>query len=146
MSFMTKTFKEINLTLFLQPPPWAASQRPHSVCCGWVLLPKASSLQPTGVSLGEKKAVALSIRWFGFSRALEQMILLCRCDGLREFSPRIFCHGPPPFVVLNMQQWKPEDLSYVPYHLAVCQHRFKTSSASPCKKSAKGFFLVAVFP
>lgn len=56
------------------------------------------------------------------------MIWICRCDGLREFSPRIFCHGPPPFVILNMQQWKSEELSYVPYHLAVCQHRFETST------------------
>lgn len=50
-----------------------------------------------------------------------------RCDGLREFSQRVFCHGPPPFVILNMQQWKSEDLSYVPYYLALCQHRYETS-------------------
>uniref|UniRef100_A0A1A8HHB0 Chromosome 14 open reading frame 28 n=2 Tax=Nothobranchius korthausae TaxID=1143690 RepID=A0A1A8HHB0_9TELE len=52
-------------------------------------------------------------------------LLLCSelgCDGLREFSQRVFCHGPPPFVILNMQQWRSEDLSYVPYHLALCQH------------------------
>ena len=48
-----------------------------------------------------------------------------RCDGLREFSQRVFCHGPPPFVILNMQQWKSEELSYVPYHLALCQHRYE---------------------
>ncbi|OCT65011.1 hypothetical protein XELAEV_18041252mg, partial [Xenopus laevis] len=39
------------------------------------------------------------------------------CGCLREFSPRMFCHGPPPFVVLNMEQWKSEDLAYVPYCL-----------------------------
>ncbi|XP_012707749.1 uncharacterized protein C14orf28 homolog isoform X2 [Fundulus heteroclitus] len=36
-------------------------------------------------------------------------LLLCSelgCDGLREFSQRVFCHGPPPFVILNMQQWR----------------------------------------
>lgn len=50
--------------------------------------------------------------------------LICRCNGLREFSQRVFCHGPPPFVILNMQQWKSEELSYVPYHLGLCQHRY----------------------
>uniref|UniRef100_A0A3Q3IVM1 Dopamine receptor interacting protein 1 n=1 Tax=Monopterus albus TaxID=43700 RepID=A0A3Q3IVM1_MONAL len=53
-----------------------------------------------------------------------------RCDGLREFSQRVFCHGPPPFVILNMQQWKSEDLSYVPYHLALCQHRYLLEGAT----------------
>lgn len=50
--------------------------------------------------------------------------LIGRCNGLREFSQRVFCHGPPPFVILNMQQWKSEELSYVPYHLGLCQHRY----------------------
>lgn len=60
-------------------------------------------------------------------------LLLCSqlgCDGVREFSPRIFCHGPPPFVILNMQQWKSEELSYVPYHLAVCQQRYSLEGAT----------------
>lgn len=55
-----------------------------------------------------------------------------RCDGLREFSQRVFCHGPPPFVILNMQQWKSEELSYVPYHLALCQHRYEASMLCFC--------------
>uniref|UniRef100_A0A3Q3AUT5 Chromosome 14 open reading frame 28 n=1 Tax=Kryptolebias marmoratus TaxID=37003 RepID=A0A3Q3AUT5_KRYMA len=53
-----------------------------------------------------------------------------RCNGLREFSQRLFCHGPPPFVILNMQQWRSEDLSYVPYHLALCQHRYLLEGAT----------------
>lgn len=68
------------------------------------------------------------VRWSNIQQALKVTTLPCRCDGLREFSPRVFCHGPPPFVILNMQQWKSEELSYVPYHLAVCQHRFRTLS------------------
>ncbi|KAM9355827.1 uncharacterized protein C14orf28 homolog isoform 1-T1 [Pholidichthys leucotaenia] len=59
-------------------------------------------------------------------------LLLCSefgCDGLREFSQRVFCHRLPPFVILNMQQWKSEELSYVPYHLALCQHRVQRGSA-----------------
>ncbi|XP_061598901.1 uncharacterized protein C14orf28 homolog isoform X1 [Cololabis saira] len=54
-------------------------------------------------------------------------LLLCPeqgCDGLRELSQRVFCHGPPPFVILNMQQWRSEELSYVPYHLTLCQQSF----------------------
>jgi hypothetical protein len=46
-----------------------------------------------------------------------------RCGGLREFSQRVFCHGAPPFVVLNMQHWKPEDLAYVPYYLDLSDHK-----------------------
>ncbi|KAF6731638.1 uncharacterized protein FQA47_022707 [Oryzias melastigma] len=60
-------------------------------------------------------------------------LLLCTekgCDGLREFSHRVFCHGPPPFVILNMQQWRSEDLSYVPYHLVLCQHRYLLEGAT----------------
>ncbi|XP_042356504.1 uncharacterized protein C14orf28 homolog isoform X2 [Plectropomus leopardus] len=53
-----------------------------------------------------------------------------RCNGLREFSQRVFCHGPPPFVILNMQQWKSEELSYVPYHLDLCQHRYLLEGAT----------------
>ncbi|GAB1297466.1 Uncharacterized protein C14orf28 homolog [Apodemus speciosus] len=45
------------------------------------------------------------------------------CGGLREFSQRVFCHGAPPFVVLNMQHWKPEDLAYVPYYLDLSDHK-----------------------
>ncbi|XP_030633798.1 LOW QUALITY PROTEIN: dopamine receptor-interacting protein 1 [Chanos chanos] len=52
------------------------------------------------------------------------------CHGLREFSQRVFCHGPPPFVILNMQQWKSEDLSYVPYYLALCEHRYSLEGAT----------------
>uniref|UniRef100_A0A3Q4M1V9 Chromosome 14 open reading frame 28 n=1 Tax=Neolamprologus brichardi TaxID=32507 RepID=A0A3Q4M1V9_NEOBR len=61
-----------------------------------------------------------------------KLLLCCEigCDGLREFSQRIFCHGPPPFVILNMQQWKSEELSYVPYHLALCQHRYTLEGAT----------------
>ncbi|XP_068608502.1 uncharacterized protein C14orf28 homolog [Brachionichthys hirsutus] len=60
-------------------------------------------------------------------------ILLCSqlgCDGLREFSQRVFRRGPPPFVILNMQQWKSEELSYVPYHLALCQTRYSLEGAT----------------
>ncbi|XP_038150417.1 uncharacterized protein C14orf28 homolog [Cyprinodon tularosa] len=60
-------------------------------------------------------------------------LLLCSelgCDGLREFSQRVFCHGPPPFVILNMQQWRSEDLSYVPYYLALCQQRYLLEGAT----------------
>lgn len=46
-----------------------------------------------------------------------------RCGGLREFSQRVFCHGAPPFVVLNMQHWKSEDLAYVPYYLDLSDHK-----------------------
>ncbi|KAI5232203.1 uncharacterized protein C14orf28 homolog isoform X3 [Manis pentadactyla] len=46
-----------------------------------------------------------------------------RCSGLREFSQRVFCHGAPPFVVLNMQHWKSEDLAYVPYYLDLSDHK-----------------------
>nr|KAF6386138.1 dopamine receptor interacting protein 1 [Myotis myotis] len=45
------------------------------------------------------------------------------CGGLREFSQRVFCHGAPPFVVLNMQHWKSEDLAYVPYYLDLSDHK-----------------------
>ncbi|XP_047201180.1 uncharacterized protein C14orf28 homolog [Girardinichthys multiradiatus] len=60
-------------------------------------------------------------------------LLLCLergCDGLRDFCQRVFCHGPPPFVILNMQQWRSEDLSYVPYHLAICRHRYLLEGAT----------------
>ncbi|XP_035292117.1 uncharacterized protein C14orf28 homolog [Anguilla rostrata] len=60
-------------------------------------------------------------------------ILLCKemgCDGLRELSQRVFCHGPPPFVILNMQLWKSEDLAYVPYHLDLSQHRYLLEGAT----------------
>ncbi|XP_017332140.1 uncharacterized protein C14orf28 homolog isoform X2 [Ictalurus punctatus] len=55
-------------------------------------------------------------------------IVLCHeygCKGLREFSQREFCHGAPPFIILNMQMWKSEDLSYVPYHLALSDHSYQ---------------------
>ncbi|MEQ2309577.1 hypothetical protein AMECASPLE_000331 [Ameca splendens] len=60
-------------------------------------------------------------------------LLLCLergCDGLRDFCQRVFCHGPPPFVIFNMQQWRSEDLSYVPYHLAICRHRYLLEGAT----------------
>ncbi|XP_005996021.1 uncharacterized protein C14orf28 homolog isoform X2 [Latimeria chalumnae] len=46
------------------------------------------------------------------------------CGGLREFSQREFCHGPPPFVILNMQQWNAEELAYVPYYIALSDHKW----------------------
>ncbi|KAJ8290500.1 hypothetical protein GJAV_G00013680 [Gymnothorax javanicus] len=60
-------------------------------------------------------------------------IFLCKeigCNGLREFTQRVFCHGPPPFVILNMQLWKSEDLAYVPYHLDLSQHRYLLEGAT----------------
>eukprot|EP00062_Callorhinchus_milii_P018047 gi/632971100/ref/XP_007902006.1/ PREDICTED: uncharacterized protein C14orf28 homolog [Callorhinchus milii] len=52
------------------------------------------------------------------------------CVGQREFTQRIFCHGAPPFVILNMQQWKSEDLAYIPYYLAVAQQRYLLEGAT----------------
>ncbi|XP_060243545.1 uncharacterized protein C14orf28 homolog isoform X1 [Meriones unguiculatus] len=52
------------------------------------------------------------------------------CGGLREFSQRVFCHGAPPFVVLNMQHWKPEDLAYVPYYLDLSDHKYLLEGAT----------------
>nr|XP_033809348.1 uncharacterized protein C14orf28 homolog isoform X4 [Geotrypetes seraphini]XP_033809349.1 uncharacterized protein C14orf28 homolog isoform X4 [Geotrypetes seraphini]XP_033809350.1 uncharacterized protein C14orf28 homolog isoform X4 [Geotrypetes seraphini]XP_033809351.1 uncharacterized protein C14orf28 homolog isoform X4 [Geotrypetes seraphini]XP_033809352.1 uncharacterized protein C14orf28 homolog isoform X4 [Geotrypetes seraphini]XP_033809353.1 uncharacterized protein C14orf28 homolog isof len=60
-------------------------------------------------------------------------IELCKehgCDGLREFSQRIFCHGLPPFVILNMQQWKSEELAYVPYYLDLSDHKYLLEGAT----------------
>ncbi|KAL2098680.1 hypothetical protein ACEWY4_005160 [Coilia grayii] len=60
-------------------------------------------------------------------------IVLCQefgCTGLREVSQRVFCHGPPPFVILNMEMWKSEELSYVPYHLALSQQRYSLEGAT----------------
>ncbi|XP_058846579.1 uncharacterized protein C14orf28 homolog isoform X2 [Acipenser ruthenus] len=57
-------------------------------------------------------------------------IVLCKemgCDGQRELSQRIFCHGPPPFVILNMQLWKSEELAYIPYYLALSDRSYTTS-------------------
>lgn len=68
---------------------------------------------------------------FGLTPLPDKFVMdIYRCDGLRVFSQRVFCHGPPPFVILNMQQWKSEELSYVPYHLALCQHRYEASMVS----------------
>ncbi|XP_043930188.1 uncharacterized protein C14orf28 homolog isoform X2 [Protopterus annectens] len=53
-----------------------------------------------------------------------------RCVGQRQFSQRIFCYGPPPFVILNMQQWKSEELAYVPYHLALSSHKYFLEGAT----------------
>ncbi|KAM8781203.1 uncharacterized protein C14orf28 homolog isoform 1-T1 [Rhynchonycteris naso] len=53
-----------------------------------------------------------------------------RCGGLREFSQRIFSHGAPPFVVLNMQHWKSEDLAYVPYYLDLSDHKYLLEGAT----------------
>ncbi|KAL4613125.1 hypothetical protein GN956_G23086 [Arapaima gigas] len=66
----------------------------------------------------------ISIKCFFF------IFLCCRCDGLREFSSRVFCHGPPPFVILNMQMWRSENLAYVPYYLALCDHRYALEGAT----------------
>ncbi|XP_072895701.1 uncharacterized protein C14orf28 homolog [Hemitrygon akajei] len=52
------------------------------------------------------------------------------CNGQREFTQRIFCHNAPPFVILNMQQWKSEELAYVPYSLAVAEHRYLLEGAT----------------
>ncbi|XP_051501898.1 uncharacterized protein C14orf28 homolog isoform X1 [Myxocyprinus asiaticus] len=52
------------------------------------------------------------------------------CKGLREFSQRVFRHGPPPFVILNMQMWQSEDLSYVPYHLELSEQRYSLEGAT----------------
>ncbi|XP_026119363.1 uncharacterized protein C14orf28 homolog [Carassius auratus] len=52
------------------------------------------------------------------------------CEGLREFGQRFFCHGPPPFVILNMQMWQSEDLSYVPYHLELSEQRYSLEGAT----------------
>lgn len=51
------------------------------------------------------------------------------CGGLREFSQRVFCHGAPPFVVLNMQHWKSEDLAYVPYYLDFSDYKYLLEGA-----------------
>uniref|UniRef100_A0AAV2JEJ2 Uncharacterized protein n=1 Tax=Knipowitschia caucasica TaxID=637954 RepID=A0AAV2JEJ2_KNICA len=59
--------------------------------------------------------------------------LLCTelgCSGLREYSQRVFCHGPPPFVIFNMQKWKSEDLSHVPYNLDLSQQRYYLEGAT----------------
>ncbi|XP_073784087.1 uncharacterized protein C14orf28 homolog [Danio rerio] len=55
-----------------------------------------------------------------------------QCEGLREFSTRLFCHGPPPFVILNMQMWSSEELelSYLPYHLELSQQRYSLEGAT----------------
>uniref|UniRef100_A0A8D0GGW2 Chromosome 14 open reading frame 28 n=1 Tax=Sphenodon punctatus TaxID=8508 RepID=A0A8D0GGW2_SPHPU len=52
------------------------------------------------------------------------------CSGLREFTQRVFCHGAPAFVVLNMQQWKSEELAYVPYHLDLSDHKYLLEGAT----------------
>ncbi|XP_065131190.1 uncharacterized protein C14orf28 homolog isoform X3 [Paramisgurnus dabryanus] len=53
-----------------------------------------------------------------------------KCKGLREFSQRVFCHGPPPFIILNMQMWQSEDLSYVPYRLELSDQRYSLEGAT----------------
>ncbi|XP_053488930.1 uncharacterized protein C14orf28 homolog isoform X2 [Ictalurus furcatus] len=64
-----------------------------------------------------------------FQELLQNTINI-KCKGLREFSQREFCHGAPPFIILNMQMWKSEDLSYVPYHLALSDHRYSLEGAT----------------
>ncbi|XP_076834706.1 dopamine receptor-interacting protein 1 isoform X3 [Brachyhypopomus gauderio] len=64
-----------------------------------------------------------------FQELLQNTINI-KCNGLREFSQREFSHGPPPFIILNMQMWKSEDLSYVPYHLAFSDHRYSLEGAT----------------
>ncbi|XP_028294046.1 uncharacterized protein C14orf28 homolog [Gouania willdenowi] len=61
------------------------------------------------------------------------------CNGLRELSQRAFFYSPPPFVVLNMQQWKSEELSYVPYHLALCRHRYLLEGATLFNKEEQHY-------
>ncbi|KAF6129052.1 dopamine receptor interacting protein 1 [Phyllostomus discolor] len=60
----------------------------------------------------------------------QQRTITIKCGGLREFSQRVFCHGAPPFVVLNMQHWKSEDLAYVPYHLDLSDHKYLLEGAT----------------
>ncbi|XP_077077849.1 dopamine receptor-interacting protein 1 [Siphateles boraxobius] len=52
------------------------------------------------------------------------------CGGVREFSPRLFCHGPPAFVILDMQMWRSEDLPYVPFHLELSEQRYSLEGAT----------------
>uniref|UniRef100_A0A8C5QC81 Chromosome 14 open reading frame 28 n=1 Tax=Leptobrachium leishanense TaxID=445787 RepID=A0A8C5QC81_9ANUR len=56
--------------------------------------------------------------------------ILVKCGCLREFSARIFCHGPPPFVILNMEQWRSEELAYVPYYLDLSEHKYLLEGAT----------------
>ncbi|XP_040130789.1 dopamine receptor-interacting protein 1 isoform X2 [Ictidomys tridecemlineatus] len=60
----------------------------------------------------------------------QQRTINIKCGGLREFSQRVFCHGAPPFVVLNMQHWKSEDLAYVPYYLDLSDHKYLLEGAT----------------
>ncbi|XP_057199330.1 uncharacterized protein C14orf28 homolog isoform X2 [Triplophysa rosa] len=64
-----------------------------------------------------------------FQEDLQKTISI-RCSGLREFSQRVFCHGPPPFIILNMQMWQSEDLSYVPYRLELSDQRYSLEGAT----------------
>uniref|UniRef100_A0A8C4T9Q0 Chromosome 14 open reading frame 28 n=1 Tax=Erpetoichthys calabaricus TaxID=27687 RepID=A0A8C4T9Q0_ERPCA len=64
-----------------------------------------------------------------FQEYMQRMIKI-KCDGQREFSQRVFCHGPPPFVILNMQLWKSEELAYVPYYLDLSDHRYSLEGAT----------------
>ncbi|XP_048455652.1 uncharacterized protein C14orf28 homolog isoform X3 [Rhincodon typus] len=52
------------------------------------------------------------------------------CNGQRVFTQRIFCHDAPPFVILNMEQWKSEELAYVPYNLALAKQRYTLEGAT----------------
>ncbi|OCT68310.1 uncharacterized protein C14orf28 homolog isoform X2 [Xenopus laevis] len=52
------------------------------------------------------------------------------CGCSREFLPRMFCHGPPPFVILNMEQWKSEELAYVPYCLELSDNKYLLEGAT----------------
>lgn len=117
-------FFTVSLSHFQQPSSWAASQGPYSVSCGPVFLPQAPTVLRDRVRHSDADHQFSSVLFHFVGKLI---IFRNRCDGLREFSRRVFCHGPPPFVILNMQQWKSEDLSYVPYHLALCQHRYNTS-------------------
>lgn len=104
------------MSCLTEPPfsrPWTSSSAPNSCCA-----------QNWGETHGGCSSFsALCLFLFHFHKLLI-LFFLNRCDGLREISQRVFCHGPPPFVILDMQQWKSEELSYVPYHLALCQHRY----------------------
>ncbi|XP_078418437.1 dopamine receptor-interacting protein 1 isoform X4 [Cetorhinus maximus] len=60
----------------------------------------------------------------------QRKTIIIACNGQREFTQRIFCHDAPPFVILNMEQWKSEELPYVPYTLAVAKQRYTLEGAT----------------
>ncbi|KAM4013415.1 uncharacterized protein C14orf28 homolog isoform 2-T2 [Anomaloglossus baeobatrachus] len=64
------------------------------------------------------------------ARKCHMQTILIKCGCLREFSQRIFCRGAPPFVILNMEQWRSEDLAYVPYYLDLSDHKYLLEGAT----------------